>query len=1145
MKFKKQKNLILQFFVLIVFNSTVFAATNDSKGVESKVSINVNNATLGKIFSLLEDKTKLHFNYGEEILQDTRTFSIVYNSEELKAIMDDIASKAALSYNISGSSVLIKKSLKQAALQQKRTITGTVTDENGQPMPGASVMEKGTTNGVATDFDGNFSINVTGQKAILVVSYVGYTTKEVPAPSSGTINVQLGLDAQGLDEVVVTALGITRSEKKIGYSTQDIELATIEEVTAPNVGNLFTGQVAGLQVTNPTGIFQSPDFSLRGKNPLIVIDGIPVETDFFDISSNDIANVNVLKGTTASALYGSRGRNGAILITTKNANKEGLEVAVSQSTLVTAGFTVFPETQTEYGNGSNGKYEFWDGKDGGISDGDMIWGPKFEPGVMIPQWNSPIRDNVTGEVIPWWGDVSGTQYDDKSRYSREPIPWKYHNNLKDFMELGYVSTTDFAIAHKGEKGSFRISGNYSKQKGRVPNTSLQSGGLTFKGTTKLTDRLTLDSKLAYNKVYSPNYPRYGYGPKNHMYTILIWMGDDVNGRDQREHFYIPGQEGYRQANWNYAWYNNPYFAAYELNQEYDANLINSQLKLNYKVTDEINLQARGSAVIKDVFEDRESPKSYLNYGDPRAGDYKTWNYERTTIDMDVLATYNKEFSDNFALNFNMGASTFYRKYQQEYNATDGLIVPFVYSLNNTKGNVKANTYLEEKKINSAYATMELSVFDALFLNFAARNDWSSTLPEANSSYFYPSFSASTIVSNYVTMPKGIDYLKLFGSWAEVSSDLNPYEISPFYQNSGTFGSTTKLTYPGGIVNPNIEPEKSTSFELGTSASFLEGRLKLDFTYYNVIDTNQIIDLPTSIASGFQNRKVNGNEYTTNGFEVVLKATPVRNDNFRWDVLTNWSKRERKITDIYGGQERYGDLFLNDRADSYYATVWQKSPDGQVILNDNGLPIRDNYKQNLGHKDPDWLLGFQNSFKYKNMTLDVGIDGSWGGLMRSLTVEKMWWGGKHPNSTLYRDAEYAAGEPVYIPEGVNVVSGELDRDVNGNIISDTRVFQPNTTAVSWQTWSQNYPYRAQVTEDESEIFANVFDRTFFKLRSVTFKYDFTDLLNLKGIKHIDMSLNGYNLLIWKKAEIIDPDYGNDDNLQDPSSRYVGMGINMKF
>ncbi|SDL61585.1 SusC/RagA family TonB-linked outer membrane protein [Kriegella aquimaris] len=1042
----------------------------------------------------------------------------------------------------------------------QKIFSGKVLDENNTPLPGASVVIKGSSTGVAANFDGNFTIEISNNDEVLQVSYIGYVSREINIAGKSSATIVLQPDSQQLEEVVVTALGITRAEKKLGYATQQMDVETIEEVKAPNVGSLFTGQVAGLSVTNPTGLFQSPSFSLRGKSPLIVIDGIPVETNFFDLSSNDIGNVNVLKGTTASALYGSRGRNGAILITTKNAKTEGLEVSISHNMMVTAGFTVFPETQTEYGNGSNGKYEFWDGKDGGISDGDMIWGPKFGTGAMVPQWNSPILDNVSGETIPWWGDVAGTLYDDKSRYSRVPISWDYHDNLKDFLQTGYISNTNFAISHRGEKGSFRLSGTYAYQKDRVPNSSLNTGGLNFKSTSILSDKLTLDSKLSYNKVYSPNYPRHGYGPKNHMYTILIWMGDDVNGKELREHLYVPGQEGYRQANWNYAWYNNPYFAAHELNQVYDANVINSQLKLNYKVTDEFNLQARGSAVLKDIFEDRQSPKTYLNYGDPREGDYKTWNQDVLLVDYDILGTYQKEFSENFGFDVNAGASSHYRKYQQEYNATDGLVAPFVYSLNNTSGNIKGTTYYQQKSINSIYATLGVDIFNALFLNFSARNDWSSTLPEENRSYFYPSVSASLVVSNLVTMPEGIDYLKVFGSWAEVSSDLSPYQLSSFYSNSGFFGSNPRLTYPGGLVNPLIEPQKSASFEMGASTSFLKGKFKLDFTYYNTVDTNQIINLPVSEASGFTERKVNGNEYTTNGFEVALNVSPIRTDDFNWNVNLNWTKWVKKLSGIYDDQDRYGNLRLNDRADSYYGTIWQKAPDGQLILNSDGLPVRDNFPGYLGHFEPDWQLGFLNNFKYKNWALDVGIDGVWGGVFNSTTIEKMWWGGKHPNSTEFRDEEYAAGQPVYTPVGVNIVSGELVQDTDGNTISDSRVFQPSTTKVNWQTWSQNYPYRARVTEDENEKFANVFERTFFKLRSVSLKYDFTDLLRIKGLTHIDMALSGYNLFIWKKAPIVDPDFGtgrsegdpepsthfgNENNLQDPSSRFIGLGINMKF
>ena len=631
-----------------------------------------------------------------------------------------------------------------------------------------------------------------------------------------------------------------------------------------------------------------------------------------------------------------------------------------------------------------------------------------------------------------------------------------------------------------------------------------------------------------------------------MYTILIWMGDDVNGQELKEHLYIPGQEGYRQANFNYAWYNNVYFAAYELNQKYDRNTVNGQVKLKWDITDDLSIQGRSSAILKHTFEDRESPKSYLNYDDPREGDYKTWNRDQLNFDTDVLLSYKKDFSEKLGFSANAGTSMFYRKYQEEYNATDGLVVPWVYSLNNSLGNVKATTYYQEREIRSIFGTLTMDMINSFFLTFTARNDWSSTLPESNNSYFYPSVSLSTLVSNLVQFPEAFDYLKIYGSWAEVSSDLDPYQTSSYYNNEGMYDGNPRVSYPETIVNPDIKPEKSTSFELGLSSVLFKNRLNFDFTYYNIVDENQIINLPASEASGFKSRKVNGNQYTTNGFEVMLSANPVRNNNFRWDIGLNWTTSVKKITEIYGGAKKYGNYSLDERVDNYYDTGWMKTAEGELIVSEEtGLPTRDPYPQKFGHLNPDWRFGLQNHLKYKKLSLDIDIDGAIGGVINSLTVEKMWWGGKHPNSIKYRDEEYAAGHPVYVPDAVNVVSGELTTDTDGNVISDTRRYKTNTTAVSWQTWSQNYPYRAKVSEDESETFANVFDRSYVKLRKVAFNYDLTGLTGTNIFKKIEATAYGYNLLMWKKADIIDPDYGVDNNLQDPSTRYVGLGLTITF
>ena len=1041
----------------------------------------------------------------------------------------------------------------QGIFAQTVRVTGTVTDKGGVTIPGVSVLVKNAQMGTVTGLDGDFVIEVPS-KGVLVFSYIGFASREVEVNGRSVVNVVLTDDVKVIDEVVVTAIGIKQQKKKLGYTTQQVSAGALEQPGTVNIGNALSGQVAGLTVDNPTGIFQKPNFTLRGKSPLMVIDGIPVESDLFDVSAENIESINVLKGTAAAALYGSRGKDGAILITTKTAKEEGLTVSATLTSMVSAGFTVFPETQNEFGSGSNGKYEFWDGADGGISDGDMTWGPKFEPGVMIAQWNSPIRNKETGEVIPWWGDVSGTQYDDRALYERVPVAWEQHDNLQDFLRTGVVTKANFSVASKGKKASYNFTGDVASQKGQVPNTSVTTGGLNFNGSFNLSNTVQLTTALSYNKVYSPNYPRYGYGPKNHMYTFMLWMGDDVNGKELASHMYRPDADGVRQANYNYAWYNNPYFATNELQQKHDRNTTNGQLKLNWDVLPGFSVQGRASGRLTSTFEDMESPKSYMNYGDSRNGDYKTWNEDQLDVNTDLLATWSRAFSKDAAFTLNAGSSLFYRQLRTSNQSTDGLIVPRVYNLSNSLNPVSANNSLTEKAIESLYGSLNVDLFESVFLTFTGRNDWSSTLSSSNNSYFYPSVSLSTLVSEYVKLPSWMDYLKVNGAWAQVSSDLDPYALESTFSKGVLYGSTPSVTYPNAVdgstvlLNPNILPQKTTSYEVGISSSFLRNRLGLDVAYYRLQDENSIIKLPLSDASGFPYRYVNGNEYTTNGVEVIVTAVPVKNQNFTWNLSANASRSVRKLTEIYGGAAKFGDYKLNDRADAMYTTVWSKSGDGQVILSKNtGMPTRSAYKENIGHQDPDLRFGFQNTFKLKGFTIQIDMDGAIGGTLISTTTQKMWWGGKHPKSVMYREEEYAnGGKPVFVPQGVNVTGGEVTYDLDGKILSDTRTYSPNQTAVSIQTWAQNYPYRATVTTDENELFANAFDRSYLKLRRVAVSYDLMNLFDSRFIKGLDVTLFGNNLAVLKNTPYLDPDFGPKDNdLQDPSARYVGVSATVKF
>ncbi len=1042
---------------------------------------------------------------------------------------------------------------------QSVKISGVVSDDMG-PAAGATVKVKGAKTGTITDLDGRYTINA-DKGDILVFSYVGAKTVEKKVEGN-VLDVLLAADVRDIDEVVVTAIGIKQEKKKLGYTTQQVDGAEIAAAGNLNPGASLQGEVAGLTVSIPSGMFQSPTFSLRGKTPLIVLDGVPIESDLFDLSSENIASVNVLKGTAASALYGARGRNGAIMITTKQADKEGVEIKFSTKNMVQAGFTAFPETQHEYGSGSKGEYAFWDGEGGGISDDDMQWGPKLDVGNMAPQWNSPIRDKVTGETIPWWGSVKGTIYDDQSRYERVPMPLVSHDNIGDFLETGFITNNTLSLSYKGEKARVYVLGQYAYQKGQAPTTSLQNGGLNINSSFNITDKLTLDAMMNYNMVYTPNYPDYGYHPSNYMYNIIEWMGDDVDGKELEKHQWVPGMEGYKQANYNYAWYNNPYFAIMQSRRKQRRNVLTGQLRLNYQILPELSVMGRVSMRSNRNLTEHETPKSYMNYSDSREGGYKVWNESQDNVDADVLLTYTKSLMSDINFTVNAGSSVFYRRYRNDYASTDGLNVPGVYSLNNSTGSIitfDADNPLwgsrSEKEIRSVYGSVNIDLSKYAYLSATARNDWSSTIATGNNSYFYPSVAISSVISDYVKMPKFIDYLKVMASWATVSSDLDPYQILQVYNKENYWGSNPVMSYPSALVNYDIKPEKTTSWEVGLSTSFF-GRVSLDFSYYRNIDTNQILDMLISQASGFNSRKINGNKYTTNGFEFMASVKAIDTKDFKWDFDLNASHSVRKLTEIYGGEEYFGNLREGERADAFYATVWQRDPSGTVIVDANGQPLADPYQRNVGHYEPDVRLGMQNRFKYKDFTLTINMNAAIGGLMFSNLSPKLWWGGKHPNSTMYRDEEYANRDaegnpiPVYVPNAVTVVSGEATYDTHGNIISDTRVFKKFDKAVDWQSWCQNYPYQATVTDKMDKFFANTFSRTYLKISQIALSYDFKKHLPKDGlVKGLTATVFCNNAALWAKAPWVDPDIsgdtGENDGSNDPTGRYVGFGVNLTF
>jgi TonB-linked SusC/RagA family outer membrane protein len=1015
--------------------------------------------------------------------------------------------------------------------QQEGLVSGQVKDTVGQPLPGVSVALKGTATGTITDVEGRFTISAAGVgKPVLVLSYIGFESQEIAVGNKAFVDVTLQEDSQSLSEVVVTALGIKKEKKALGYAVQEVQGEDLVKAREGNVVSNLTGKVAGLTIKNSTDLFQDPSISLRGRKPLVVIDGVPDQTaDLWKVNSDDIESINVLKGSTASALYGSIGRNGAIMITTKRGKGKDLSVEINSSTMFQPDFIRVPEVQTTYGNGNNGKYAYMDGSGGGIEGAGWIWGPKLDQADSgtpsgfweTTQYNSPV-DPLTGE--------------------RQPLPWasRGKDNVKNFFETGLISTNSVSVTKGGEKGNFRAAASHIYQKGIVPNTSLNNSSFSVAGNYNLSPKLTTDARLSYNRQYTDNFPETGYGPTNYLYNLVLWTGSDVDVRDLRN-YWAEGKEGEQQRHYNQSWYNNPYFQAYEYQRGYYKDNTFGAITLDYKFSPSFSTIYRTGANIYGLSRSTKEPKSYVGYSDRSRGNYYLSNQNYFDVVSDLIVQYEHTFNKNLSLRAQAGGSNNYQYLRGQSVNTDGLTIPGFYNISNSANPVQGENTIEEQRKNSLYGVIDLELFGAFYLSVTGRNDWVSTLPVSNNSFFYPSVAGSLVVSDLVTMPAAVSYLKLRSSWSRVSEGrigAYPYSHLAAYENGVKWNGTPSLYYGSSNLNPDIRPETSDTWEAGLEVSLIKNRLGIDVTYYQARDYNNITEIPVSLSSGYTSRLENGNVYQRKGVEIITRTTPVQTNDFRWDVTANISQYRRYLKEIFGGAEELNRLKAGDRTDKVFAAVYETDPQGNIVYNSNGFPKRDPFSRFVGYDEPDWVYGLENAVTYKNIGLRFLFDGRIGGQIYSTTNQKMWWGGTHPGTVnSFRD-EANAGEATYVGEGVVVVSGEVVYDGQGNIVEDTREFAPNTKPVSYINYMIN-------TSNAHNYNYHFYDETFLKLREVTLTYQIPgQLLQRAPIRAASVSLVGRNLLLWSKLPNVDPDTGID-NLQTPATRSMGVNIDLQF
>lgn len=1021
-------------------------------------------------------------------------------------------------------------------LAQGVTVEGVVSDEGGSALPGVSILERGTSNGTTTDAEGKFRLTVDGSDAVLVLSFIGYRTQEIAVANRTQINVSMEEEVTALTEVVVTALGVEREVKSLGYAVQTVKGEAMTKAREPNVMNSLTGRVAGLEIRNQTDLFQDPQIRLRGAKPLIVIDGIPsVEADIWKLNADDIETYSVLKGATASALYGSIGRNGAIMITTKRGSEGATQVEVNSSTMFQPSFIRIPEVQTTYGNGNNGQYTYVDGSGGSLEGGGWIWGPKLDqrdPSTPsgyweTPQYNSPV-DPETGELIPL------------------PFLSRGKNNVKDFFRTGLISTNNVSVSGSSDKGNFRVSTSHTYQRGIVPNTELNNTSFQLSGGYQLSERLKADASLTYNRQYTDNFPETGYGPNNYLYNLILWTGPDIDVNDLKN-YWKPNQEGLQQRHYNTSWYNNPHFQANEYLRGYYRDNIFGQFKLDYNVLPGLDLTLRTGMNQYSLNRTWKEPKSYVAYDYVSQGNFYLSGQNELNLNTDFIAQYSKELSENFTIRASAGGANRWRTMRDNEQRTDGLVVPEFYNLSNSMNPLRGKNTHQESKVNSIYGTLDFEFFGGIFLGVTGRNDWVSTLAVKNNSFFYPSVSLSGVISDFTDLSSAqISFLKLRASWSRVSDGqitgfngtypTYPYQHIQAYDAGVNWNNNPSLYFPSTLINPDIRTETSDTYELGADVRFLEGRLGLDVAWYRIRDYNNIRRFPMSLGSGYAFRLENGGEYLRKGLEISLTGTPVRTSRFSWDITINWSQYHKYLESTVDGSDREEYIRVGERVDQIYGFSYSYTPGGKLILLNNGFPQEDPFNRMLGYSDPDYIFGIQNAFTYGNFSLAISADGRVGGKMYSSTNQKMWWGGTHPGTVnQYRD-DANQGLATYIADGVTVVEGSVEYDADGNILNDTRVYAPNTTPVNYISWNIN----------TSNAYLNHFyDATFIKLREVTLTYSLpSSLLSRTFIDRASVSLVGRNLLLWSDMPEVDPDPGSD-NLQTPSVRNMGFNLNFIF
>lgn len=1071
--------------------------------------------------------------------------------------------------------VCVASSIGLATAQTKKVTGQVISAEDNQPVIGAAIVVKGTTIGTITDFDGKFSLDVPNDAKSVMVSYVGLKGREIPI--TAVMNIKLESDSHALDEVVVTAMGISREKKSLGYAIQEVGSEELTKAGQINVTGALSGKVAGVQVNQFGGsVGASSRISVRGNSslaadqqPLIVLDGVPIANDtqrsgdntykgvdygsgLNDINPEDIESMTVLKGGSA-ALYGMRAGNGVILITTKSGKKgSGVKVSYDGNFTIDRISTV-PKLQNSYGQGNNGdewhwkqnapdlsyqeyaeKYGFnWVDGTNGINDFyDESWGPRLDAGLNLVQYDS------NGQKAPW--------------VSRP-------NNIKDFFQTGYSMNHTISLSANSEKSTTRASISYRDQKGTVPNTDQKRYSAQLNSFFKLNNYISYDMSASYTRTQSDNLVAQGYGGNNPINSLFAWSGRQINMKTLKENWDQKDANGnYTYYNWNPNYHMNPYFNVNENTNSYQRDRIFGKTSLYYQPFEFLKFEGRAGV---DYYNSQSFERHYIDRSDWTKGGFTQINTKNTELNLDFIASFNKTFGD-FNITAMAGANYRDLSWEDAEIGATALTIPGVYTIANKDGAAYNLMDHSHRRSNSVYGNASIGWRNQLYVDLSARNDWDSTIKDA---FFYPSASASWIVTESFPALKGdgsyLSFWKLRAGWAEIGGATSPYRNRAYYYAAtDAFNGVAQIYKSTVYPNPDLKPESIKTWELGTEFGFLHDRLHFDLAYYHKTTTDQILNVRIPYSSGYSSLLINAGKIENKGIELQVRGDILESkDGFNWSSTLNFSKDRSKVVELYPGLteygmgwtwgiatqaikgEKWGELVGPgfDRVDEADVKNGLATADqiGAVKVNSNGL-LRSKSAQRIGNVTPDFMMNWRHDFNIKNWGFGFLLDLRIGGDIWSQTMAHSYTAGvanvTAENGIRERD----------IVGGVDVLKNEkvVMQDASGKWVTNTI----KTDAYSW--------FKADVSE------YYVFDGSYLKLREAYISYNFPKELIAKTryISNASVSLIGTNLwLMWVHSSNtmrLDPETGGVssdsrgigfEQAAVPSSRSFGLKLNLTF